>query len=81
MARAGFAKLSLLEVASSRALFGGTLLMLAVIIGTASLRPPAVGAEVRLVAHLTLVWIDNMKAARWPEALRAGLAAHLEEAP
>lgn len=39
------------------------------------------GAEVRLVARLTLVWIDNMKAARWPEALRAGLAAHLEEAP
>ena len=32
-----FAKLSLLEVASSRALFGGTLLMLAVIVGTASL--------------------------------------------
>ena len=32
-----FAKLSLLEVASSRALFGGTFLMLAVIVGTASL--------------------------------------------
>ena len=38
------------------------------------------GEELRLRAHLTLVWIDNMKAARWPEALRAGLAAHLEEA-
>ena len=36
--------------------------------------------ELRLRVHLTLVWIDNMKAARWPEAMRARLAAHLEEA-
>lgn len=36
--------------------------------------------ELRLRARLTLVWIDNMKAARWPEAMRARLAAHLEEA-
>lgn len=36
------------------------------------------GAELRMRAHLTLVWIDNMKAAAWPEALRARLAAHLE---
>ena len=38
------------------------------------------GAELRLRAQLTLVWIDNMKAARWPEPLRARLAAHLETA-
>jgi 4-hydroxybenzoyl-CoA thioesterase len=38
------------------------------------------GEELRLRAQLTLVWIDNMKAARWPEALRARLAEHLEEA-
>lgn len=37
--------------------------------------------ELRLRANLTLVWIDNMKAARWPEPLRAGLAAHLEAKP
>jgi 4-hydroxybenzoyl-CoA thioesterase len=36
------------------------------------------GDELRLQAQLTLVWIDNMKAARWPEPLRARLAAHLE---
>lgn len=36
------------------------------------------GDELRLRATLTLVWIDNMKAARWPDALRARLAAHLE---
>lgn len=34
--------------------------------------------ELRLRARLTLVWINNMKAAAWPEALRARLAAHLE---
>ena len=34
--------------------------------------------ELRLRANLTLVWIDKMKAARWPDALRARLAAHLE---
>ncbi|MFM7656404.1 MAG: acyl-CoA thioesterase [Paracoccaceae bacterium] len=38
------------------------------------------GDEVRMRARITLVWIDNMKAARWPEAMRARLAAHLEEA-
>lgn len=36
------------------------------------------GEELRLRAVLTLVWIDNMKAARWPEPMRARLAAHLE---
>lgn len=36
------------------------------------------GEEARLRALLTLVWIDNMKAARWPEPMRARLAAHLE---
>lgn len=36
------------------------------------------GEELRLRVHLTLVWIDNMKAARWPEAMRARLDAHLE---
>ena len=36
------------------------------------------GEQVRLRALLTLVWIDNMKAARWPEPMRARLAAHLE---
>lgn len=34
--------------------------------------------EVRLRARLTLVWIDNMKAARWPDPMRTRLAAHLE---
>ena len=38
------------------------------------------GEELRLRVHLTLVWIDGMKAARWPDAMRARLAAHLEEA-
>ena len=36
------------------------------------------GDEVRMRAKITLVWIDNMKAARWPEPMRARLAAHLE---
>lgn len=36
------------------------------------------GEEVRMRAKITLVWIDNMKAARWPEPMRARLAAHLE---
>ena len=39
------------------------------------------GDEVRMRARLTLVWIDNMKAAPWPEDMRARLAAHLEETP
>lgn len=34
--------------------------------------------ELRLRVHLTLVWIDGMKAAPWPEDMRARLAAHLE---
>ncbi|MEY3959715.1 MAG: hypothetical protein RIR14_369 [Pseudomonadota bacterium] len=38
------------------------------------------GDEVRMRARIALVWIDNMKAVRWPEAMRARLAAHLEEA-
>lgn len=38
------------------------------------------GEEVRMRARITLVWIDNMKAARWPDAMRARLATHLEEA-
>lgn len=36
------------------------------------------GGETRIKARLTLVWIDNMKAAPWPEPMRARLAAHLE---
>ena len=36
------------------------------------------GDEVRMRARITLVWIENMKAARWPEPMRARLAAHLE---
>ena len=39
------------------------------------------GDELRLRATLTLVWIDTMKATRWPDALRARLAAHLKETP
>ena len=38
------------------------------------------GDALRLQVELTLVWIDNMKAARWPEAMRARLQAHLETA-
>lgn len=37
------------------------------------------GEELRMQSHLTIVWIDNMKAARWPDAMRARLAAHLED--
>ena len=36
------------------------------------------GEEMRLRVRLTLVWIDTMKAARWPDAMRARLEAHLE---
>lgn len=36
------------------------------------------GDQLRLRANLTLVWTDTMKAARWPDAMRARLAAHLE---
>jgi 4-hydroxybenzoyl-CoA thioesterase len=39
------------------------------------------GDQLRMRAHLTLVWIDNMKAAPWPDAMRARLAAHLETSP
>ena len=39
------------------------------------------GDDLRMKARLTLVWIDNMKAALWPDAMRERLAAHLEEAP
>jgi len=38
------------------------------------------GEELRLRARLTLVWIDTMKAAPWPDPMRARLAAHLETA-
>ena len=36
------------------------------------------GEEVRMRSHITVVWVDNLKAARWPEAMRERLAAHLE---
>lgn len=36
------------------------------------------GDQLRMRAHLTLVWIDDMKAAPWPGPMRARLAAHLE---
>ncbi len=36
------------------------------------------GEEMRLRVRLTLVWIDTMKATRWPDAMRARLEAHLE---
>jgi 4-hydroxybenzoyl-CoA thioesterase len=39
------------------------------------------GAEMRLRATLTLVWIDGMKAAQWPAEMRDRLVRHLEGAP
>lgn len=36
------------------------------------------GEELRLRVRLTLVWIDGMKAAAWPEEMRARLAAYKE---
>lgn len=38
------------------------------------------GAELRLRVALVLVWIEDMKSAAWPEAMRARLAAYMEEA-
>ncbi len=38
------------------------------------------GAELRLRVALVLVWIDGMKSAAWPEAMRARMAAYMEEA-
>ena len=34
-----------------------------------------VGAQVRLAADLTLVWVEAGKPARWPDAMRAKLTA------
>jgi 4-hydroxybenzoyl-CoA thioesterase len=36
--------------------------------------------ELRMGATLTLVWIDGMKAAPWPDAMRARLQAYMEDA-
>lgn len=38
------------------------------------------GDEVRMRAKLTLVWIDGMKAAPWPDAMRARLTEFMERA-
>lgn len=38
------------------------------------------GAEVRLRVALTLVWTDGLKPAAWPDAMRARLAAYMENA-
>ena len=38
------------------------------------------GAELRLRVALTLVWIDGMKSAAWPDAMRARLVAYMEDA-
>ena len=38
------------------------------------------GAELRMRATLTLVWIDTMKAAAWPDDMRAKLVAYMEGA-
>ena len=38
----------------------------------------AVGDEVRLITENTLVWIDDGKAAAWPEDIRSKLQAQLE---
>lgn len=38
------------------------------------------GDELRMRATLTLVWIDGMKAAAWPDAMRARLQAYMEDA-
>lgn len=37
--------------------------------------------DLRLRARLTLVWIDTMRAAPWPDEMRARLAACQETAP
>lgn len=40
------------------------------------------GAEHRLTARLTLVWLSpELKPARWPDRIRAVLDAHAEEKP
>jgi len=41
----------------------------------------AADGETRLRVTLTLVWIDGMKAARWPPEMRDRLERHLEGAP
>lgn len=38
----------------------------------------AMGDEVRLITENTLVWIDDGKAAAWPENIRSKLQAQLE---
>ncbi len=38
------------------------------------------GAELRLRVALTLVWIDGMKSAAWPDAMRARLVGYMEDA-
>ncbi|GLS87908.1 4-hydroxybenzoyl-CoA thioesterase [Cypionkella aquatica] len=38
------------------------------------------GAEVRLRVALVLVWIDGMKSAAWPDAMRERLQAYMEDA-
>ncbi|MES2434474.1 MAG: thioesterase family protein [Pseudomonadota bacterium] len=38
------------------------------------------GAELRLRVALVLVWIDGMKSAAWPDAMRARLHAYMEDA-
>jgi len=38
----------------------------------------AMGDEVRLISENTLVWIDDGKAAAWPENIRSKLQAQLE---
>lgn len=38
------------------------------------------GAELRLRVALTLVWIEGMKSAAWPDAMRARLVAYQEDA-
>ncbi len=38
------------------------------------------GAELRLRVALTLVWIEGMKSAAWPDVMRARLVAYMEDA-
>ena len=38
------------------------------------------GTDLRLRVALVLVWIDGMKSAAWPEAMRARMAAYMEKA-
>ena len=38
----------------------------------------ACGDEPRMQADLTLVWIDGMRSAAWPDAMRAALVAYRE---